>query len=218
MKKTDIQLQKDVMEELQWEPSLEASGVGVAVKDGIVTLSGTIANYSQKLAAENAAKRVKGVRAVAVDLEVRLSTGEKRNDADIAEAVLNALKWNSFVPEEKIRIKVDDGWLTIEGEVEWGFQRESVTNAVKDLLGVKGVRNLLSIRPVIAPSIVRDRIKKALSRRANVESEGIDVQMDGGHVTLKGNVRSWSEREEVERAVWSAPGVLDVKDELVVTP
>ncbi|GAA0550502.1 BON domain-containing protein [Chitinophaga japonensis] len=216
--KTDIELQKDVMDELQWDPVLQAAEIGVVVKNGIVTLMGHVNNYSEKTAAEKAAKRVKDVKAVAMDLEIRLPSEHLRSDADIAAAALNALKWSSFVPEDRIRLKVDDAWITLEGEVEWQFQKESAYRAVRDLIGVRGVVSHISVRPRITPILVKDVIKKALERSAEIEADGINIITDGGRIVLRGKVRSWGERNEVERAVWATPGVTEVKDELIIAP
>jgi len=215
--KTDIDLQKDVMEELQWDPLLLSTEVGIAVKDGIVTLMGHVNNYGQKLAAENAAKRVKDVKAVAVDIDIKLPLGHERTDADIAAAALNALKWSSFVPEECIKLTVENGRITLEGEVEWQFQKKSATSALKNLIGLQGINNHLKVKPQITPIIVKDVIRKALERRADIEADRIDIITDGGRITLKGNVRSWTEKTAVEQAVWSTPGVIEVKDELRVS-
>lgn len=216
--KADIDIQNDVMEELRWDPILHSAEIGVAVKDGIVTLMGNVDNYSQQQAAENAAKRVKDVRAVAVDLTINLPHDQHRTDNDLAAAALNALKWSSFVPEDRIKLKVDNGWIAMDGDVEWQFQKESAYDAVKDLIGVQGVLNHLIVRPRLSPVIVKDVIKKALERSAEIEADGINIQTDGGRIVLKGKVRSWAERNEVERAVWATPGVIDVKDELIIAP
>jgi len=216
--KTDTEIQKNVMDELKWDPIMHSAEIGVIVKDGIVTLVGYVDNYSQRLAAENAAKRVKDVRAVAIDLAISLPDEQRRSDTDLAAAALNALKWSSFVPEDKIRLKVDGGWITMEGEVEWQFQKESAYSAVSDLIGVHGVINRINVRPNITPVIVKDVIKKALERSADIEADSINILTDGGRIVLKGKVRSWAERKEVERAVWATPGVIDVKDELIIAP
>lgn len=214
--KTDIQIQKNVMDELNWDPILNASEIAVTVKDGIVTLGGFVNSYSRKLAAENAAKRVKNVRAVAVDLEVKMPNEEKRTDADIAAAALQAFKWNSFVPEDAMEVSVEDGWITIEGEVEWQFQRESASSAIKNLLGVRGIRNHLKVKPKVTAILIKDIVKKALERSAAIEATGIDTIIEGGRIVLKGKVRSWAEWREVEKAVWATPGVSEVKNDLIV--
>ena len=216
--KTDLQIQQDVMDELSWDPILTASEIGVTVKNGVVTLTGYVNNYSKKLAAENAAKRVKDVKAVAMDIEIKLPSDGKRTDADIAAAVLNALKWSSFVPDDRVKPEVENGWITLEGEVEWQYQKESAANAVRDLIGVRGISNLIRVKPSVSPVLVKDVIKKALERSAVIEAAGINVVTEGGNIVLKGKVRSWGERGEVERAAWATPGVIDVKDELVIAP
>jgi len=216
--KTDTDIQKDVMDELKWDPIMQSAEIGAIVQDGIVTLVGYVDNYSQRLAAENAVKRVKDVRAVAIDLAISLPDEQRRSDTDLAAAALNALKWSSFVPEDKIRLKVDGGWITMEGEVEWQFQKESAYSAVSDLIGVHGVINRINVRPNITPVIVKDVIKKALERSADIEADSINILTDGGRIVLKGKVRSWAERKEVERAVWATPGVIEVKDELIIAP
>jgi len=215
---TDTEIQKNVMEELKWDPIMQSAEIGAIVKDGIVTLVGYVDNYSQRLAAENAVKRVKDVRAVAIDIAISLPDDQRRSDTDLAAAALNALKWSSFVPEDKIRLKVDGGWITMEGEVEWQFQKESAYSAVSDLIGVHGVINRINVRPNITPVIVKDVIKKALERSADIEADSINISTDGGRIVLKGKVRSWAERKVVERAVWATPGVIEVKDELIIVP
>jgi osmotically-inducible protein OsmY len=205
--KNDQQLQQDVMDELKWDPSLSPSEIGVSVKNGVVTLSGHVNSYTKKQAAERATKRVKGVRAVAEDLTVKLDHDGMRDDTDIAQAALNALLWDSSVPDEKIKIKVENGWVTMEGLLDWQYQKEAAYRAVRNLKGVKGVINLVSIKPRIDVSVVEKRIREALKRSAEVEADNIDVAAAGNKVVIKGRVRSWSEKREVERAAWSAPGL-----------
>lgn len=216
--KPDLQLQQDVMDELLWDPSLESAEIGVSVNDGVVTLSGTVNSYTKKLAAEKAAKRVKEVKAVAMDIEVHFFNGESKSDTDIAHAGLNALSWSTVVPKDSVSIKVEDGWLTLEGEVEWQYQKQAAENLTKDLQGVKGVTNLIKLKPTLTRSIVKDNIRKALERSADVEADSINILTEGHNIILKGKVRSWSERNEVEKAVWATPGVVDVKDELIIAP
>lgn len=204
------------MDELKWEPILNASEIGVAVKDGVVTLSGNVNTYNKRISAENAAKRVRDVKAVAMDIEVRLSPLSKRNDAEIATAVVDSLKWNNVVPDEKIKVTVDGGHVTMEGEVDWQYQKDAANNAIKYITGVTGITNFIRIKPRINTVLVKDNIKKALERNADVVADKIDVETLGHTVTLKGKARSWNERIIAERAAWSSPGVLDVKDELVI--
>ncbi len=214
--KTDQQLQQDVIDELRWDPILNASEIGVAVKEGIVTLSGYVNSYSKKLAAENATKRVKGVRAVAEDIEVRLGDGAKRNDTEIAKAALDALKWNANVPDGQIKLKVENGWITMEGTVDWQFEKSAAEDAVKDITGVRGVGNLISITPKASVTEVENKIKSALQRAAAIEANNIAVKAEGNKIILKGKVRSWAERREVERAAWSSPGVVQIEDDLLI--
>lgn len=214
--KTDQQLQQDVMDELKWDPLLTASEIGVSVKNSVVTLSGYVNSYSKKLAAENAAKRVKGVRAVAEDIEIRLGMDGRRNDTEIAQAALNALKWNTNVPDERIKLKVENGWVNLEGDVDWQFQKSTAENAISNISGVRGIRNLITITPKVNISGVENRIKNALQRSAAIEAGNIAVRAEGNKVILKGKVRSWAERREVERAVWSTPGVAEVEDDLLI--
>ena len=214
--KTDHQLQNDVMEELRWDPMLNASEIGVAVKNGVVTLSGYVDSYSKKLAAEKAAKRVKGVSAVAEDIEVRVGDDGQRNDTELAAAVLEALKWNTDVPHDRLKIKVENGWVTLEGTADWQYQKDAATRAVNNIIGIKGVSNLTSITPRVNTFIVEINIRKALQRSADVEAQNIAVEARGNKVILKGKARSWTERKEVERAAWSSPGVVEVEDELVI--
>ncbi|MEO7138566.1 MAG: BON domain-containing protein [Gemmatimonadales bacterium] len=212
-------LQHVVQEELEWEPSVDASQIGVAAtQPGIVTLTGTVATYAEKVSAERAAKRLSGVRAVANDIEVRPIGSMKRTDTDIAQAVLRALDWDIAVPHEKIKARVDDGWVTLEGEVALQFQRAAAENAVRRLSGVRGVTNQirLQVRPSVQPAEVKDRIEAAFRRSADIDARGIQVDAKDSMITLRGKVRTWGEREEAERAAWGAPGVLAVKDELIV--
>jgi len=214
--KTDIELQRDVMDEILWDPILHAAEIGVTVKQGVVTLIGAVKNYAEKVAAEKAAKRVKEVKSVVMDLSIRMTNESKRSDKEIAEAALNALKWSSFVPEDRIKLKVKDAWITVTGEVEWRFQKESVTSAVEHLVGVRGVTNFIKVKPSLNAILVKDVIKKALERSADIDADSIDIQLSGGKILLTGKVRSWGQRKEVERAVWATPGVTEVNDQLTI--
>jgi len=212
-------LQHDVLEELEWEPSLDAAHIGVAAtQPGVITLTGSVATYAEKVAAERAAKRVSGVRAVANDIEVHPVGSFRRSDTDLAQAVLRALEWDIAVPEEKIKARVADGWVTLEGDVALQFQRAAAENAVRRLNGVCGVTNLirLQIRPTVQPAEVKNRIETALRRSAEIDARGIQVDASDSTITLRGKVRTWAERDEAERAAWAAPGVAAVKDELMV--
>ncbi len=215
--KTNAQLQRDVMDELQFEPSVNAANIGVTAKDGIVTLAGKVSNYAEKYAASEAAERVTGVKAVTDETKVDLPLAHQRDDQDIAQAVLNALKWHVWVPQDAIKVKVEQGWVTLEGTVDFKFQQTAARNAVQDLTGVMGVSNLISLKSVVAPSDLKVRIENALTRAAELDGERIKVEVDGNKVILRGKVSSWAERDEAERAAWSAPGVWDVDDKLEIT-
>jgi len=214
----DLKIQQDVLNHLKWQPSINASDIGVAVKDGIVTLSGQVDSYYEKLAAENITKKVVGVRAIAEDIQVGVSPIFKKTDTEIAESVLNALKWHSAVPEDKIKVKVDDGFVTLEGEVEWEYQSNSAKNAVTGLLGVKNVVNKIVIRPKIAVGDVKSKISEALHRTATIDASKISIEINGTKIDLYGSVRSFAEKEDAEDAAWCAPGVAKVENKLIVEP
>ena len=214
--KSNSQLQNDVEAELMWEPGVDAEDIGVIVKDGVVTLTGTVDSYFEKMSAMNAAKRVAGVKALAVEIEVRVPGMNKRTDADIARAAENALAWDTSVPEDRIKVTVDQGWITLDGKVDWNYQKKAAEDAVHYLTGVKGISNLITITPTqkVSPAEVKANIEKALKRNATLEAQRITVTAAGARVTLSGSVRSLADREEAERAALNAPGVLEVEDEI----
>ncbi len=216
--RTDHELQRDVIAELEWQPSLRDEEIGVAVKDGVVTLSGTVSNYARKFEAEKAAEKVHGVKAVALDLSVKLGDPFVRTDSDIAHAAIQALKWDIDVPDDKIKLRVEDGRVLLEGEVEWRYQGSAAERAIRYLFGVKSVSNLISVKPTRISAVnVRTKIKEAFKRSADVDSSKISVEAKDGTVVLKGNVRSWAERRDAENAAWAAPGVIQVDDRLAVS-
>lgn len=214
--KTDMELRNDVMDELNWEPSLNPAAIGVAVKDGVVILSGYVDSYAEKQAAEHAVKRVSGVQAVAEEIEVRLPGLTVRSDPEIARAVENALTSNVWVPRDKIKITVEHGWLTLEGNVDWQYQKEAVEHAVRQLIGLKGVNNLVIVKPPIQPIEIKAKIEAALKRNARIDAKRITVTARGSKVTLAGKVRSWAEREEAQRVAWAAPGMFQVENLITV--
>jgi osmotically-inducible protein OsmY len=217
MRKSDHQLRQDVIEELRWDPQVGKAEVGVAAKDGVVTLSGLTDTYAQKLAIERAATRVSGVRAVARDLFVRPFDANVRTDAEIAHAVVNALRWDTRVPEDRIKVNVEDGWVTLEGDATWKYQAEAAERAVRYLSGVRGVSNAIVVRSGPSEITIRSKIESALKRSAEVDAKHIQVHALDGKVTLSGSVRSWAERADAEKAAWAAPGVRQVEDLLAVT-
>jgi osmotically-inducible protein OsmY len=214
--KKDSQLQHEVLAELEYEPMIDAAEIGVSVEDGIVTLNGRVRNFAELWMAERAVLRIAGVKAVANEIEVRMIGGGERNDADIARSVLNTLEWNTYVPKDRIKVEVEKGWVTLKGTVEHRYQQEAAENAVHHMAGVRGVSNMIVIKPLLMSKDVKEKIEKALERSAEVDAERIKVETVGGKVILRGNLRSWAERKEVERAAWSAPGVSEVENHIVV--
>jgi osmotically-inducible protein OsmY len=216
--KSDSEIERDVRDELKWDPDLDAENIAVSVKDGVVTLAGFVKSYSDRLEAEAAAKRVAGVLAVANDIEVRLPAIDQRPDPDIAKAAVAALKSELPISYDKIKIIVKDGWITLEGAAEWQYQKTTAENAVRKVKGVKGVTNVITVKPKVQPSELQRKILEAFKRNAEVDANRISVEASGSEVILKGTVRSWIEREEAERVAWSAPGVTKVEDRIVVSP
>jgi osmotically-inducible protein OsmY len=215
---TDKELKRNIQNALDWEPSVDAAGVGVAVENGIVTLHGTVGSYSQKTTAEHVVLHVYGVKGVANDLVVQLPSALARTDGDLAQAALNTLKWHTLVPEDRIVVVVENGWVRLTGTVDWQYQKDVAGRAVRDLLGVKGVTNGIVVKPHVKTSDVREKIEAAFRRSAEIDARRISVTAHDGKVVLSGNVHSWSERVEAERAAWAAPGVTQVEDRLAIVP
>ncbi|HEU5217363.1 MAG TPA: BON domain-containing protein [Gemmatimonadales bacterium] len=213
----DLELQKRVLGALDWEPSVDATRIGVAANRGVVTLTGQVPSYAERFAAERLIKQVFGVKGLANELEVHLPGDSRRNDTDLVTAAIRALEWDVQVQSQKIKVRASNGWLTLEGEVEWQFQRLAAERAVRHLLGVQGVSNLITLTAKVTPKDLKTRIESAFKRNAELEASGIKVETRGGTVTLQGSVHSWAERDEAERAVWAAPGVVAVDDRLAVT-
>lgn len=215
---SDKSLQQDVIDELDFEPSVNAAHIGVAVNKGVVTLSGHVGSYAEKLAAEKAVKRVKGVRAIAQEMDVRFPSDKKTADDDIAARAANILAWSAVVPPGSVKVKVQDGWVGLSGEVEWQYQRSAAEAEIRRLSGVAGVVNSIAIKPRVVASDVKRKIEGALRRHAELEAQGIRVLVEeGGHVALEGHVHDWRQREAARRAAWSAPGVTRVDDHLLVS-
>jgi osmotically-inducible protein OsmY len=215
--KDDSDVQRSVQDELKWEPGVsDAPKIGVAVKDGVVTLTGFVSSYAEKWAAERAAKRVSGVNALAVELQVQLPGYAKKSDADIAKAAEHALSWDVLVPASSVSVMVEHGWVTLDGDLNWQYQRSAAEDAVRGLTGVTGISNRIAVKPTVSPTDIKSKIEAALKRNAILDAESINVQTDGGKVTLTGTVSSWAERDEAEAAAWAAPGVTDLKDALTI--
>lgn len=215
--KTDKDLQSDVMAELRWDPTVDAADIGVSVEHSAVTLGGHVKSYAEKIAAERAAKRVFGVKAVADEIEVKVPGTGLRDDSAIAEAVADALSWNVMVPPDKVKAVVSNGWVTFEGEVEWAYQQAAAERAVRDIKWIRGITNRVVVKPHLTPRDVEKKILEAFHRSADVDARGIHIETTDGTVTLHGRVRSWSEIEAAKRAAWAAPGVSKVISELVVS-
>lgn len=217
LKMDDKALKGLIEDELDWEPRVNAANIGVAVKDGVVTLMGHVPSYVEKIAAEEATRRVKGVRAIAQEIEVRLDgRGAPLKDDQIAEKSANVLDWDVSVPHRKVQARVQNGWVTLTGEVDWNFQREAAQRCVSNLPGVRGVSNSIAVKERATPSDIKDRIEKALIRHAETEAKGIRVSVTNGKVTLEGKIDAWHDREVAEKVAWAAPGVTAVEDRLQI--
>lgn len=216
--RSDADIQAEVLSELKWEPRVQATEIGVAVKDGVVTLTGFVDSYTKRWAAEDATHRVRGVKAVANDIEIRLGVGGERTDPEIAAAAARALQWDALLVPEKIDVTVSKGWITLRGTVDWQYKKHEAERVVRNLSGVKGVSNLIDVRPKVQPAEIRKQVEQALVRSAQTDAGRISVEVDGNKVTLKGTVRAWVERQEAERAAWRAPGVMTVDNRITVSP
>ena len=214
----DSDIKRDVEMELRWDPDVDASDIGVAVKDGVVTLTGFVRSYAQKWQAERDAKRVAGVVAVANDIEVRLPAIDQKPDPEIAREAVSALKNQLPYSADQIKVVVANGWITLEGAVEWNYQKERAEEAVRRVKGVKGVMNLIQVKPRAAPEDIKRRIEEAFKRSAELDASRVTVEANGSEVILKGTVRSWAERQEAERAAWLAPGVTKVTNQITISP
>lgn len=217
MSYTDTDIQRDITQELKWEPSLRDDDIAVGVRDGVVILGGCVDSWAEKGQAERAAARVKGVRAIANELEVKIPGGFVRTDPEIAHAATGALEWDIAVPHDRIRIKVDNGWVTLEGQVEWYYQKEAAERAVRQLTGVRGVFNAITLAVRSTPRDVKKRIKDALHRTAELDADRITVEVIGNKATLTGMVRSYAELTDVARAARNAPGITEVENHLAIT-
>lgn len=214
--KTDSQLQLDVMEELKWEPGIDHERIGVTAANGVISLSGTVRSYAEKLLAEKTVRRVKGVRAVAEDLQVRYDWMPKTSDTDIAKRVADIFEWNALIPRNRIEVTVEDGVVKLSGKVDWHYQKNLAFEDASKISGVVQIDNRIDVAPAVAPADIRQRIEKAFERQADLEAEKIEVRAQGGKVTLIGHVSSWEKHNLAEGAAWAAPGVTHLEDKLVV--
>ena len=213
---TDQELRLNVIDELNFEPSVNAAHIGVAADNGVVTLSGHVSSYAEKVAAEQAVRRIKGVRGVALEIEVRYPNHKQTADDEIAQRALSIVAWDALVPSDAVKVTVEKGWVTLRGEVRWQWQKRSVEDAIRRLSGVVGIVNTVVVKPDVAAANVKDKIERALARNAHMEAKAIKVKVDGATVRLEGTVDSWDDRFVAETAAWSVPGVRDVDDRLKV--
>ena len=216
--KTDVQLKKDVTAELDWDPSIRATAVGVLVKDGVVTLTGHLDTFVQKFAIERTVQHVAGVRAIAVELDVKLDPSHKRSDSEIAATIESAFAWHVLIPADRVQVKVEKGFVNLKGEVDWAYERDAIEKSVRPITGVVGVTNAITLKPCATPTGVSKQIHDALVRQAELEAKNIDVKVIGSEVTLLGAVHSWRESAAIQRAAWFAPGVNTVVNELRISP
>jgi osmotically-inducible protein OsmY len=213
-----MEIQSDIAQELRWDPRVRHDDIAALVRDGVVTLAGTVPNYGDRTSAERIAGRIRGVRAIANEITVRLPAVAERSDTGIARAVLHAFLWHSAVPDDRIMIKVEQGWVTLEGEVDWYYQKEAAENAVKVLMGVRGITNIIAVRATPLAGDVRQSISAALHRAASIDADRVAIDIEGDVVALRGTVRSYAERRDIERAVRNARGVTAVRNDLAVNP
>lgn len=214
--KADKDMRQEVLDALDWEASIKSGDIGVGVSSGVVTLTGYVPTFAQKRTAERTALRVSGVKGIANDLVVKLPKKKERTDTDIAKAAVRAIRWHTELPQDTISVKVRDGWVTLEGTVDWNYQRERAADVVRPLTGLRGLTNTLTVAPSATSGDIRDRIRKALEREVNREAKNLVIEIDGDTVRLSGVVHSWIERRNAERAAWSAPGITDVVNDLEV--
>jgi len=214
--KTDAKIKEHVIDQLIWEPNIDEKQIGVAVEDGVVTLTGVVDNYTKKRAAENAAKKVSGVKAVAEEIEVKFGEAYKKTDTEIAKAAVDILEWNVSVPSDKILVNVEDGWIYLTGEVEWAYQREAAKKALQNLPGVKYVVDRISLKQKAEPKDIKSKITKAFERAADVDAKQIEVEVDGHTVILRGTVSSLSEKDNARKTAYASPGVYNVINELKI--
>jgi osmotically-inducible protein OsmY len=212
--KTESELRRDVERELEWDPSIDERRIGVSVVDGVVTLNGEVSSYAEKWRAERAVERVAGVRAIANDLVVK--TAAERSDTDIAKAAADALERNVLLLSNNLKVRVQNGWVTLSGEVNWDYQRRAAERSIRDLAGVRGITNLITIRPRVEPDNLKQRIEETFKREAMLDAQNIQVEVNGSEVTLRGSVRTWLERREAEKAAWSAPGITKVHNLITI--
>jgi len=215
---TDKEIKQHVENALDWEPSLDASDIGVSVDEGVVTLRGNVGSYAEKVTAERVTLRIYGVKGIANDLAVHLVSGYQRTDTEIAQAVVAALKWNTMIPDGRVTVTVANGWVTLNGKVDWQYQKDAANRAVRDLTGVRGVTNDVLIQPLVRITDIEEKIETAFTRSAEIEARRLSITAHDGKVTLTGNVHSWAERQEAERVAWAAPGVTEIDNELTVVP
>lgn len=214
--KSDSAIKEDVLDELMWQPDIDDTQIGVIVENSVVTLTGVVDSYSKKLAAEKAVKNVKGVKAVADDIEVKYGAAYKKTDKEIAKAAVNALEWNTSVPEDKVTIEVRDGWVYLSGELNWFYEKEAVSKSIEPLLGVKKVINNITLQQAVEPTEIKAKITKAFERLADIDAKSIKVDVEGHTVKLKGKVHSYVEKDEARKTAYAAPGVYEVENEIEV--